>query len=150
MGRSRRDLIQNMNVNCSKMNERAAFELQKQRTTCGYKGCECEPHIVRKFCSRRKPKLHPRELCTNILMMALESWNAAPECTSLGSKKNTYFAISPARNLKNEPILLGKWSGAGASTSSPGHFYGIRMLITYFSLPLPLPTLINCSLDVSW
>jgi hypothetical protein len=71
-----------------------------------------------------------------------------PRVPLSGAHKNTYFATAPALNLKNEPILLKKWSGAGASTSSPGHFYGIRTLITYFSLPLPLPTLINCSLTL--
>jgi hypothetical protein len=78
-----------------------------------------------------------------------KSWNLGTQLPGVplsGAKENTYFATAPARNLHDEPILLEKWSGAGASASSPGRFYEIRTLITYFSLPLPLPTLINCSL----
>jgi hypothetical protein len=152
MGRSRRDLKQNMNVKCSTMNERAAFENYKNKgQQAAVQGANASHTLFENFAPVSNPNRTRGSGAAIFCSKSLNLGTQLPGVPLSGAKENTYFATAPARNLHDKPILfLRKWSGAAASTSSPGHFYEIRTLITYFSLPLPLPTLINCSLSRYW
>jgi hypothetical protein len=101
-----------------------------QATTCGCTGCECEPLVVQSFAPVTKPNRTRGSGAAKFRSKSLNLGTQLPGVPLSGAKENTYFATAPARNLHDKQILLGKWPGAGASTSSPGHFYEIRTLIT--------------------